>query len=208
MCFDGAIVVTDELVIMSPTREDVAQSMVVTDAPRTGFGLVEDLSYPIEFLEHDERGTQIETEVNSPLDRLSVFRKSAKSRSRLLQERDCLAVCRPASRFRGGLVKVRHRLGPSLTPNRVVSEALHLFDDPTGIGRLDGISDARVKTAAAVVEKTAIHHLVRERVFERVLEFWKESGLVEELRGLEAREAEPQRVLSLVYHSVQEVVRD
>src|SRR5713226_8510438 len=48
---------------------------------------------------------------------------------------------------------------------------------------------------------------MRERVLEGVLELGKESGLVEEFSGPQACETEPQRVLPVVHHGMQEVVQ-
>src|SRR5262249_50992139 len=56
-------------------------------------------------------------------------------------------------------------------------------------------------------QETAVRHLVRERMFECVLNLWEQSSLVEELGCLKTHEAQPERFLSPVTHNVDEVVR-
>jgi hypothetical protein len=46
-----------------------------------------------------------------------------------------------------------------------------------------------VKSALALVEKASVRHFVGERVLESVFQIRKETGLVKELRPLEARKA-------------------
>ena len=50
------------------------------------------------------------------------------------------------------------------------------------------LGNARVQISPPVVHQPLVGHLVRERVFERVLEVRKKPDLIEELRGLQAGE--------------------
>jgi len=68
----------------------------------------------------------------------------------------------------------------------VVPQPLDVFDEPVGIGGLDGLDDPGVGRTAAVAELAPVRDLVGQRVFEGVFEVGEETRLVEELGGLEA----------------------
>ena len=51
-----------------------------------------------------------------------------------------------------------------------------------------------VEQSAPFLKQAAVRHLVRERVFERILEIRKQLRLVQELRGLEIVQASPKRL--------------
>jgi hypothetical protein len=70
----------------------------------------------------------------------------------------------------------------------VVSQPLDVFGQPIGIEAFDGLDDATVEGAPAVLEQTAVRHVVGEGMLERVLEVREDPGLVEQLRGLQAPE--------------------
>src|SRR5262249_24347191 len=59
----------------------------------------------------------------------------------------------------------------------------HVVGQPVGIHSLDRLDDTGVQDAAALVEQSAIRHLVRQRMRERVLDLGEELRLIEELRG-------------------------
>jgi hypothetical protein len=76
-----------------------------------------------------------------------------------------------------------------------VGEPIDLLGQPVTRERFDGLHDPRVQRAAPVVEQTAVRHLVGQRVLERQLKLRKQAPLVEELGGLELRQAVPQLVI-------------
>ena len=79
-----------------------------------------------------------------------------------------------------------------------MGQPLGLLGDALGSESLDGLGDAGVQGALPVVEQPPVRDFVGERVLERVLEVRKEPGLVEELRGLEARQLGAHLVLRRV----------
>ena len=71
----------------------------------------------------------------------------------------------------------------------MVGEPLGVVGQPVGVDALEGLDDASVQDAAALVEQSAVRHLVRQRVRERVLDLREELRLVDELCGAQAIEA-------------------
>src|SRR5437016_1428497 len=71
----------------------------------------------------------------------------------------------------------------------MVGEPLGVVGQPVGVDALEGLDDASVQDAAALVEQSAVRDLVRQRVRERVLDLREELRLVDELRGAQAIEA-------------------
>ena len=71
---------------------------------------------------------------------------------------------------RARLLAVGQGLRPDLPPEGVVREAVELRRQPLGVESLDGLHDAPVQGAPALVQESRIGHLVRQRVPERVLQ--------------------------------------
>ena len=69
-----------------------------------------------------------------------------------------------------------------------MGEPLDLLPQSVALESLDRLDDPRVDGAPAIGEETAVRHLLRQRVLERVLRFGKEACLVQKLRGLQERE--------------------
>ena len=109
-----------------------------------------------------------------------------------------LAVGRPLDGPEPRLAKIAGRFLPQLPAQGVVGEPLGLLGAALGREPLDGLGDASVQGALLLMEQPLVRHLVRERMLERVLEVREESGLVEELGGLQAGEVGAHLVLRRV----------
>ena len=70
-----------------------------------------------------------------------------------------------------------------------MSQSLDVLAEPIPVLRLDRLHDARVHGAPPLLRQTAVGHLVRQRVLERVFQLGEEIGLVQELRRLQPRQA-------------------
>ena len=73
---------------------------------------------------------------------------------------------------------------------------------------LDLLDDSSVDGVPAISQKTAVGHLLRQRVLERVLRLRKEARLVEKFRGLQVRELSAEIRLVPVGDGVKQVERD
>ena len=69
------------------------------------------------------------------------------------------------------------RLVPPLGAQGVVGEPLDLLRQPVAVEPLDLLDDSSVDGAPAIGEETAVGHLLRQRVLERVLRLRKEARL-------------------------------
>ena len=63
---------------------------------------------------------------------------------------------------------------------------------------LDRVDDPRVQLAATLLQQAAVRDLVRERVLEGVFEIRKQSGLVNELGGLQVVQSATERLVGQV----------
>src|SRR4051794_14051559 len=80
----------------------------------------------------------------------------------------------------------------------MISKPLDLFDAAIGVEAFHGAQDRRVERPPPDLQQAAVGDLVGERVLEGVLLLGKETHLVQELRGLQARQALPRRVFVLL----------
>jgi hypothetical protein len=85
-----------------------------------------------------------------------------------------------------------------------MSESLDLLWQSVAVEPLDLLDDLRMDGAAAVGEETAVRHLLRQRMLERVFRVWKEARLVEKLRGLQMRKLAAQVILGPVGDGVEQ----
>jgi hypothetical protein len=123
---------------------------------------------------------------------------------RPLEAGDGFRVRRAAGGLDAGLMPVGRRLGPELAAQRVASQHLHLLGQPGRVKALDAQDDGAMQSAAPILHEAAVGHVVRQRVLERVLLVREQRRLVDQLRGLEVRQAEPERCLGRVGDGLQE----
>ena len=77
------------------------------------------------------------------------------SDQRLLEEGGRLPAA-ARERLGAGLTEIADGLLPQLAPHRVVGEPLDLLGQPVGIERLDGLDDAGVERAPALLEQAPV----------------------------------------------------
>src|SRR5262245_39401941 len=93
------------------------------------------------------------------------------------------------------LPTIRPGLDPHLARQGMVRQAFDLLRHPVPCERLQGLDNAGMQHPPALLEQTAISHLVCEGVLEGVLGLWEEARLVQEFGGLEVCQATMQRRL-------------
>src|SRR6516164_4858643 len=126
---------------------------------------------------------------------LGLLREMLERLERLLETGRRLPMGRALRRLPSGLVEEDHRLLPRLAPERVISQTLHVLREPLGVEAFDGFDDPGMEGAPALLQETAVGDLMGERVFEGVLQVREETGLIQELRGLQAAESNAQLFL-------------
>jgi hypothetical protein len=86
----------------------------------------------------------------------------------------------------------------------MVSEALHPFGESVPIQALDRLHDLGVQRAPALLQQTAVSHLLSEGVAKRVFEIGKKIHFIQEFGGLELGKTAAQLVLGLVGDRLEE----
>src|SRR5215813_10391848 len=128
-------------------------------------------------------------------------------RQRLLEVAYCLPVGRSHLCPDARLLEVGKRLLPRLALKRVMGQPVDLLGHTVGVERFDGLDDPGVERAPPVLEHAPEGDLVSERMFERVLDIWKEARLVQELGCLKVSEAPANALLGHVRDGVEECHR-
>src|SRR5712691_7543900 len=106
---------------------------------------------------------------------------------RLLEVPYSLAMSRSRQGLLPRLPAVCQGLGPYLTLQGMVRQALDLLSHPIPHERFDGVDDAGMERSPPLQQKAAIGHLVGEGMLEGILVLGKEACLVEEFGGVEMR---------------------
>ena len=88
-----------------------------------------------------------------------------------------------------GLLAVGHGLVPHLAPQGMVRQAFDLLGHPVGRERLEGLDNARVQHPPPLLQEAAVGHLLRQGMLEGIGRLGEEARLIEELGGLEVRQA-------------------
>ena len=123
---------------------------------------------------------------------------------RLLEARHRLPTGRACQRLVARLVAVGHGLVPHLAPQGMVGQPFHLVGEPVGIALFDSRDDTAMQQALPLAQQPPIGHLVRQGVLEGIVALGKQAGFVEELGGLQVRQATVQRFLRLVGDGLQQ----
>src|SRR4029453_5741268 len=95
-----------------------------------------------------------------------------------------------------------HTLAPGPPPERMVSEPLDLLGQAVSREPLESLHNLCVQSPPLLLQQTPIGHLVGQGVLEGIHTLRKEAGLVEELGGLEVRQAMVQSVLGQLGNSL------
>ena len=142
-----------------------------------------------------ERRAQGEPEIDGLLARVALLWQMREGTERLLEVPHSLAVGRPRHGLLPGLPAVCQGLVPHLAPQGMVGQAFDLLGQAVGSEAFEGLDDAGVEHATALLQQTPIGHLVRQGVLEGVDLLGEEPRLVEELSRLQMGEAAVQRRL-------------
>ena len=94
-----------------------------------------------------------------------------------------------------GLLAVGHGLVPHRAPEGMRGQALDLLGQAVRVELFERFDNAGVQQTAALLEETAVGHLVRQGMLEGVFRLGKEPRLVQELGRLEVRQPAIQRRL-------------
>ena len=107
----------------------------------------------------------------------------------MLERGDGLAMSRVHRSLAPGPIEVTDCLVPHLAPERVMSDTLDVLFEPRGCELFHRVNDSRVEITPSLADQASVGDFVGQRVLEGVLELREEARLVEELGGLEPREA-------------------
>src|SRR5438445_10613173 len=121
---------------------------------------------------------------------------------------DFCSVRAPFRRPHARLPKIRDGVRPHLAMPRVVREALDVLAQAIGVEMLAGPNNSRVEHSPALLEQAAVGALVRKGMLERVLDFGKKPGLVQEFGGLQPRETLMQFVVAQASNGFEQTKRD
>jgi hypothetical protein len=86
----------------------------------------------------------------------------------------------------------------------MVGEPFDLVGQALRVEPFDGLHDAAVEGTPPFLQQAPIGHLMGEGMFEGVLEVGEDGCLVEELAGLQVREAQAERLLRLLRDGLQQ----
>jgi len=88
----------------------------------------------------------------------------------LFQVGDGISNGRPCGHLGSGLPGIDHRAFPEFTPEGVVGKSLDMFDESIPMELLDCPHEVPMKRAPSLLQHTLVGNLVRQGVFEGVLE--------------------------------------
>ena len=77
----------------------------------------------------------------------------------------------------------------------MLGQPVDLLGQPVGSKAFESLHDVGVQRAPSLLQQTAVGDLVRQGVLEGVFALWEEAGLVQELSGLQMRQAAMQGIL-------------
>jgi hypothetical protein len=163
---------------------------------------------PLDLTERVNGVAEVEAEVYRLLDGLAGLREVF-GRGEGVLEMGAGIPQRPAQHRLGPrLSRVKQCLVPQLSAQSVMGQSLDLLPQSVAMESLDLLDNPRVDGAPAVSEETAVRHLLRERMLERVLQIGKEACLIQKLRGLQKRELSAHALLGLIGDGVEQNERD
>src|SRR5262245_53536316 len=117
-------------------RENPSQPAAILEGRREILRSAQRVLELLDLSQCRERRLQLELQIDRPGDRVALGQMRDR-RQRLLEAADRLTVGRAARRAGSRLTKVRHRLGPCLAAQGVVSESVDLLGQSIGVFPLD-----------------------------------------------------------------------
>src|SRR4029450_11504566 len=144
---------------------------------------------PTKLAEADQAGTNLEPHIERLLERYSARRQGAGGVGRPGHEGCLPPLRRPREGFRTCQSEVDDGLLPGFGANRMVGERLRMLES-FGVECLNRRNDFCVERAPMLVKNAPVGDFVGKGVSEGVFELREETGLVEEIRSLEAHEAQ------------------
>src|SRR5262249_57152623 len=133
------------------------------------------------------RGVQDEPRVETKIDGLGLglasLGETTESAQSGFQRAVSLGICGACRLPIDRAAKIVNGLVPDFAVKSMIGEPLDVVGHPVGVEALDGVGDACVQQASALVEQPTVRDLVRQRVSERVLDLREELRFVDELCG-------------------------
>src|SRR5262245_42379162 len=93
------------------------------------------------------------------------------------------------------LTRVEQSFVPDLAPDGVMGEPFDLLVRMVTVQRFNNVDNPRMKSASLILQQSPVRNLMRESVFEGVLDVRKQPGLVEELGALQIGKATAKRLI-------------
>ena len=174
-----------QVVVVHEVGVDPRQSLLVPDLLRQLLGLAREREDVVQPTQLEERGAEVEAEVDGLLGEFGARRQVTERRERGLKGPHGFHVGGARYRAVADLAIVDHRLCPGLAARGVIRELIHVAREPIGVEPLDRRHDARVQGAALLLEQARVCDVPGEGVAEPVFEVREQPGLVQESRGLE-----------------------
>src|SRR5437870_13302621 len=103
------------------------------------------LEDPQKFAERHEGASQIQADIESVCDRLTIVRTVLQRLQRLIEVRDCLSIGGSRDCLATGLPAIANRLRPALAPLCMMSQSLDVLRSALAIQRRDGIDNTTVQ---------------------------------------------------------------
>ena len=144
---------------------------------------------------------ELEADLEALLQRGRALRERREDPQRLLEPDPGRRERRPRGRLEAGLAEIGHRLLVQFAPEGVKGQPLDLLPEAIAVERLDRVDDSRVKAPSPLLQQAPVRDVVGERVLEGVLAIRIESGLIEELGGLQSDESLAERLVSAARRS-------
>jgi hypothetical protein len=140
-------------------------------------------------VEAAERSAQSEPQIDGLLACVARLRQVLEGCQGLLEIAHGLAMGRRCHGLLPRLPRVRHGLVPDLAPQGVMRQAFGLLAQPLSCERLKGLDDVGMQCSPPLLEQRLVGDLLGERMFEGVFDLGEEARLIQELGGLQMREA-------------------
>jgi hypothetical protein len=167
---------------------DPPQASLIVDGLGKGFGLPKVLGELLGFTKYLEHMTQLESEIDRPLTRVTPFWQMLECCQRLLEVPYGFAVRRPCHGPCPCLARVGVGFVPHLTPKGMMCQFLDLLNQLITAECVQNLDNLRMEGPSPFLEQTTVCNLMCQGVFEGIDAFGEQAGFVEEFRCLEMRE--------------------
>jgi hypothetical protein len=203
-CCNGAVVVSSQPEYLGHPGQYPSQPGSIVERSGQGLGFARQSEAPPILTHYSQRELRCEAEVDGQHPGVAGLGQVREGLEGLLEGGHRLAergtVVGPGT----GLPAVGHGLAPHLAPHGMVRQAVDLLGHPLGHKRLESFDQTRVQHPPPLQQEAVVGYLVCQGVFEGVFLFGEQAGLIQELSGLQLRQATVQPCLRQVSNSLEQ----